>query len=76
MHIEQVESQSFLNRVQYIIKGKKSQRCENGAKERQETLTETNMQGEGRELDEKSDFKVSQEYKNDTYFKSQHSKLF
>lgn len=55
---------------------KKSQRCENGAKERQETWIETNMQREGIELDEKSEFKVSQEYKNDTCFKSHHSKLF
>lgn len=71
-----MESQSFLSHGHYNIRGKRSQRCDNGAKEGQETLTETNMQGEGRELDEKSDFKVSQEYKNDTYFKSQHSKLF
>lgn len=39
------------------FEGKKSQRCENVEKEGQETWTETNMQGEGTELGEKSEFK-------------------
>lgn len=71
-----MESQSFLNHIQYIIWGKRSQRCENGAKEGQETWTETNMQVEGAELGEKSELKISEGHENDTCYKSQWNKIF
>lgn len=34
------------------------------------------MQGEGTELGEKSEFKISQGHENDAWFKSQQNKLF
>lgn len=55
---------------------KKVSKVENGEKEGQEIWTETNMQGEGTELGEKSEFIVSQGHENDTCLKSQQNKLF